>query len=271
MQVSGQQRTYLLARPSVSGPQPTIIFLHGTGADGVTTARKSGLAWTGPRQGFVTVFPNAMNRVWNLFPGNEAESLIAKRRNRDGPIGDDVAFIKALVADLVDRGISDPKRIFLAGVSYGGLMTLRMACTAPEMFAAIGIIYSSMPEPASQNCHPSKPLPLIMINGTADSVLPYGGGRTAAGFSVWSTDRTLAFFRKLDGCSDSVEQSRLPRRRGAYGTDVMTERWSQCSRGPVMLYRIEGGGHGVQGSLKGDFDAYSTIAAFFRDQKAPAQ
>jgi polyhydroxybutyrate depolymerase len=267
MQVSGQTRTFLLARPAASGPQPTIILLHGTGADGATIARRTGLDQTGTRQGFVMVFPSAINRVWNLFPNGEAESTVAERRGGEGGLGDDFGYIKALAADLVQRGISDPKQIYLAGISYGGLMTLRIACTAPEMFAGIGLIYSSMPEADSQNCRPSKPLPMVVINGTADPVLPYQGGPTAAGFSVWSTDRMLAFFRKLDGCSDSVEQSRLPHRSGPDGTSVVVERWNQCTRAPIMLYQIVGGGHGVQGSLEGDFDAYAALASFFLAQK----
>ena len=109
--VSGQIRTYLLARPSASGPQPTIILLHGGGADGAHTATKTGLNQTGPGLGFVIAFPNAMNGVWNLFPDGEAESLLAEQRSHGAPTGDDVAFIMALVADLVGRGISDPKKI----------------------------------------------------------------------------------------------------------------------------------------------------------------
>jgi polyhydroxybutyrate depolymerase len=270
MQVGGAARTYLLELPRATEPRPTLIFLHGSGADGLKTARTSGLDRLGPSLGFVTVFPNAIE-VWNLFPNGEAESSVANRRGGEEALGDDIGFIKALVADLVRRGVSDPHRIFLAGISYGGLMTLKMACTAPEMFVAIGIIYSSMPAAGSETCHPSKPLPFMAINGTADPVLPYAGGPTIAGFTVWATDRTVAFFRNLNGCTDAIQSSKLPHRGGPYGTNVVVQRWSQCAGGPVTLYQIVGGGHGVFGSLKGDIDAYSTLATFFRDQNALIQ
>jgi len=52
-----------------------------------------------------------------------------------------------------------------------------------------------MPDAAGQNCHPSEPLPLVLINGTADKIVPCAGGTTDAGFGVWGTDCTLAFFR----------------------------------------------------------------------------
>ena len=271
IQVGGQQRSYVLALPQASGPQPTLIFLHGTGADGVKAARTSGLDELGPRLGFVTVLPSAVDRVWNLFPNGEAQSLVAERRGGEAALGDDFALIKALVADLVRRGISDPQRMYLAGISYGGFMTLRMACSGTDLFAGIGIIYSSMPDPGSQSCRPAKPLPLIVIDGTADRVVPYAGGPTPAGFSVWGADRTLALFRKFDGCGDAVQQTKLPHLDGPPGTSVVLQRWTQCSAAPVVNYQIIGGGHGVHGDLTGDFNAYGALVTFLRDQKPKSQ
>ena len=63
-----------------------------------------------------------------------------------GGVRDDVGFLKFLVADLVRRGVSDPKRIYLAGFSNGGFMTLRMICTNSGLFAAVGLLASGMPE-----------------------------------------------------------------------------------------------------------------------------
>ena len=110
-----------------------------------------------------------------------------------------------------------------------------------------------MPAPTSEACQPSRPLPFIVINGTADRTMPYGGGRTRAGFSVWSTDRTLDFFRTLNGCNDVEQRSNLPHWRGRDGTNVVVESWTQCARGPVTLYKIVGGGHGILSVLKRRF------------------
>jgi polyhydroxybutyrate depolymerase len=263
--VNGQKRTYVLSRPSGSGPRPTIVMLHGTGMDAVAFAASNHLATIGLRDSFVTVYPETMDdEWWNALPaGYVPESLPFGRRPRLGT-ANDVDFITALVADLVRRGISDPKRIYLSGMSYGGLMALRIACVAPDKFAAVGVIFSSMPDPTGQDCRAPKPLPLVIMNGTADPVMPYEGGPTPAGFSVWSTERTLAFFRKRDGCSDTTEESKLPHRGGQ--THVVLMRWSQCARGPVVLYQIVGGGHRVSGSLNGDFMAFEALWAFFRTE-----
>jgi polyhydroxybutyrate depolymerase len=69
-----------------------------------------------------------------------------------GGAPDDVAFLKALVADFVRRGISHPKQVYLAGTSAGGIMTLRMVCTGDGTFAAIALLAASMPEPTGADC-----------------------------------------------------------------------------------------------------------------------
>src|SRR5438045_1178662 len=56
---------------------------------------------------------------------------------------------------------------------------------------------------AADACHPSRPVPVLMMNGTADPLIPYQGGRGASRFAVedfWSTERTLAFWRRANGC-----------------------------------------------------------------------
>jgi polyhydroxybutyrate depolymerase len=220
----------------------------------------------------VAVYPATLEQqTWNPFPPGAARQQlpIPDETHRFGT-GDDVSFLKAVVADLVQRGIADPKRIYLGGISFGGLMALRMVCVAPELFAAVGVIYSSMPEATGQACEPPKPLPLLVINGTADRVLPYAGGPTRAGFSVWSTDRTLSFFRTLNGCSDSAERFQLPD-TGRSQTRVVLQRWTKCSRSPVVHYQIVGGGHAIRGSLNKGFVAFDALLSFFRTQTLDAR
>jgi len=264
--VAGQQRTYVLSRPSASGPRPTVVMLHGTGTNAADFSQTVRLTEIAQRQGFVVVYPETLSeRWWNAFPAGYIPEARTEGERLHFGTSDDVGFVKALVAHLIEQGISDPRRIYLGGSSFGGLMAMRIACTAPEMFAAVGVIFASMPDATGQDCRPAKPLPLVVMNGTADPVLPYAGGPTVVGFSVWSTDRTLAFFRKLDGCSDQAERSELPHRGGGL-THVVVERWTQCARGPVVLYQIVDGGHRVRGSLNNDFVAFEALWEFFRNQ-----
>ena len=264
LQVAGQQRTYILASPQSSGPLPTLVFLHGKGGS-AAKARWMGFEQLGDREHFVTVLPEGLGGEWNVFPPGF--------RDRTGRYtnGSDSAFIKQLVDDLVHRGIADPNRIYLGGISNGGLMALRMACDAPELFAAIGVFLASMPANTGQDCHPSRPMPLLMMNGTADQIVPYNGGDTAGGLKVWGTERTITFFRKLNGCNQAPKRSETSQSDYGGMPPLVVDRWTGCSGAPIVLYSVVGGGHrapGGPGGGIGGSGAAQTLWDFFRDKSA---
>ena len=127
-------------------------------------------------------------------------------------------------------------------------MTFTMACKAPTLFRGIGTVIAAMPA-GIESCNPP-PTPLVMINGTADPVMPYDGG--SVGFKdsrgeVWSVQRTAELFVHADGCKNHSEQP-LPVRSAMSDTRTTEITWSSCQSGkPVTLYRIDGGGHQVAG------------------------
>ncbi len=259
LSVNGQARTLLLQRPAGQGPHPTIIVLHSGGSGAEQELRSSGLAQLGPQEGFLAVFPEATGGLWNFFPPGKETLQYVQFFKRHGGLPDDVAFLKALVADLVRDGMSDPRRIYLAGRSLGGAMVLRLACVDAGNFAAIGLLISAMPEVVGSDCHPHKPVPVLMINGTDDRVLPFKGERTVQGDILWSTERLVAFFNDLNGCAEPAQQSA---QAGLHTQNVVIEHSTGCAGGPVILYRLVGGGHDVPAALK----ASQTLLDFFRDK-----
>ena len=192
--VNGQTRTYLVERPAAPGPRPTVLLLHEAGGSAAGIARSSGLAPLATQRGFTAVFPQGLaGSRWNFYaPGKETPGFIEMSRQVGG-IPDDVAFVKALIADLVRRGIADSKRIYVACSSNGGFMALRMICVDAGMFAAVGLWISGMPETTAADCRPAKPIPVLMMKGTADKVVPHGGGLVANVLTVWSTERRNSF------------------------------------------------------------------------------
>ncbi len=259
LSVNGQARTFVLQRPAGQGPHPTIIMLHSGGGGAEEELRNSGLAQLGPQDGFLAVFPEAVGGLWNFFPPGKETTQYVDFFQRHGGLPDDVAFLKALVSDLVRDGMSDPRRIYLAGRSLGGAMVLRLACVDAENFAAIGLLISAMPNVTGSDCQPHKPVPVLMINGTDDRVLPFRGERTAQGDILWSTERLVAFFNGLNGCAKSAQQSAPA---GLPMQNVVIEHSTGCVGGPVVLYRIVGGGHDIPAALK----ASQTLLDFFRDK-----
>jgi polyhydroxybutyrate depolymerase len=244
--IGNQTRTVMLVRPTAAGPHPTIIVLHGAAATFEAEARSTQLADQGPGQGYAVAFAQGLGLRWNFFPpGRETPSTVTFFAPHGGP-PDDVRFLKTLVADLIQRGIADPKRIYLVGRSLGGVMALRMACTNADMFAGIALLISAMPDVLGADCAFAKPLPALVINGTADSVLPYRGGISRGGDNLWPTEQMVSFLRKTNGCSGNTERSGLS--LGQQSVEI--ERATDCARGPVDFYRVVGGGHDVPLSLK---------------------
>jgi polyhydroxybutyrate depolymerase len=89
-----------------------------------------------------------------------------------------------------------------------------------------------------------------MINGTADPLVPYGGGEVGLGGGrgeVWGVERTAKFFAARDGCDQPITQA-LANQDQVDGTAVTRIDWRNCRPGTsVTLYRVEGGGHALPG------------------------
>jgi polyhydroxybutyrate depolymerase len=266
--VDGQPRVFVLDRPPGAEPRPTVIMLHGAFSNAAKEANAPGLGQLAPQNGFAAVFPEGRAGRWNhLPPGKEATAFAELAFKDAGGALDDVKFLKLLVADLVRRGVSDPKRIYLVGRSAGGLMTLRMACEDAKLFAGIGLLIAGMSEPEGAVCRPAKPLPVLMLNGTADQVIPYGGG-TVGGmdgtpgrgvFAVWPADRLVEFFRRLNGCTDPALLSVVAVQSRE---QIELERSARCAGAPIDSYRVVGGGHNANPA---GLDVSRALVDFFSD------
>jgi polyhydroxybutyrate depolymerase len=245
MMVDGQQRSYLITQPATpAGPKPTIIMLHGLDDTAQATAQGSGLAALAPQAGFVAVFPSGLAEQWNLFPDGQVPAAFAQQAQHAGvPVGQDVDFIKALVTSLVSSNIADPHRIYLAGFSAGGFMTMRMLCTNPQLFAGIALISSSMAVPTATDCHASA-TPALFIKGTADDHESfYGGPVLDKQFIVWSAVQLTAFMTQVNGCDPlATTTGTYPNTKTKVKIDTQT--WDKCTA-PVTLYTVEGGVHTI--------------------------
>ncbi|UXI04010.1 alpha/beta hydrolase family esterase [Photobacterium sp. TY1-4] len=229
-----------------------VIALHGGGrTDGDELAQRAGFERLAAQDGMIIVYPNGITAQWN--DGREK----AARRSREVMSVDDVGFLSALIEHLVAEYHADPKRIFMMGLSNGGMMTLRMGCEASEKLAAIAPVIANMPANLINRCTPKTSLPVLLMNGTADPLVPWSGGDV--GFltkkmgKVASTDATLEFWLRQNHCD--------PLPSITIFADINTDDHSrvrrlryQCQPSPleVVLYQIEGGGHNFPGSRTPD-------------------
>jgi polyhydroxybutyrate depolymerase len=270
--VGDSEREYIVSRPAGRLPRPTILVLHGSLSNAKMASIGMGFGPLVDREQLVAVYPNAIAGQWN---DGHAPSIAW-----GGKSPDDIAFLRALVTHLVNTGISDPHRIYVTGFSSGGMMAFRLMCEVPQDFAAIAPIAAALPADVERDCK-AKPTPTLMINGTADPLVPFAGRKVSfSGGRLPSNDETVRFVRKVNGCSDKAKLDRLPHGNGADGSNVVIASWTDCSsRAPVVLYRIEGGGHRIPsrgegipfmdivlGTLNHDFEATEAIWSFFKDR-----
>ncbi len=118
-----------------------------------------------------------------------------------------------------------------------------------NQIAAIASVSSTMAKSLESRCRPQRPIPILMINGTEDRLVPWVGGEmtVGAGGEILSVPETVAFWRKNNGCSARPKEEQLPDTEHD-GTKVVSYQYSGCHQNAtVMLYRIEGGGHGWPG------------------------
>jgi polyhydroxybutyrate depolymerase len=253
--VGGLRRTYrVVPSPMPSpmpsgGPAPLLIALHGGGGTGLGMARMTGFAGRGPRAGVAVAFPDGWNRAWN--DGRDAPAL----RRREAV--DDVAFLRALVDRLASDGVADPARVAAVGISNGAFLSEHLARHALLPLAAVGLVAGSATAVSRQAVpRPARPAAVTLFMGTADPIVPYAGGpiaglgrrlaaRAAAGASgrgvAVSVERVATDWVEANGLAPEPATERLP--VGAGDLPVTRFTWSAAGRPPVVLYRVDGGGH----------------------------
>jgi polyhydroxybutyrate depolymerase len=152
---------------------------------------------------------------------------------------------------LAAGGLGDRSRIYVVGGSNGGMMAHRLACEMAGRIAAMTVMVASMPVPLAPRCRPGRPMPMLMMNGTEDPLMPFAGGVVARaeenGRVVPAMD-TVAFWRTHNACPEDATRSEVPDRDPADGmrTDVLS--WSPCRDGTeVVFHRMNGAGHGLPG------------------------
>lgn len=229
----GPRRAILL--PAPRQPAPTVVVLHGAINSAGWAVRRFGFAEAADAHGFAAVFPQSRGLQWNDGRGGVGASA------------DDVGFLRRLAGELIANGVAEPERVYIAGVSNGGMMTLRMVCEAAELFAGAATVVASMPAATGVTCRPGRPVPVIMFNGTADPLVPYNGGGIGPlnmGSLVWGVERTAAYLAGANRCGST------PHAADATFDDTSVTRivWSHCARGAdVTLYSVNGGNHQVLG------------------------
>lgn len=202
VKVDSLDRSYLLHIPSTydgSKAVPLVVDFHMGGDSGSTELSGSLYPAVTDPEGVVMAFPDGKKGPggtgWNIGPCCVAADI------------DDVAFAKALVAQAQTTACIDPKRVYAVGVGTGGGMAYYLACRAADVFAAVAPAAWDLLAENAGDCKPSRPITVISFRGSADVVVPYAGGFSAAipGMSITFLGAKATFekWAALDRCTGS--------------------------------------------------------------------
>lgn len=231
-------------------------------------------------EGFIAVYPEGIHTSWNAGtccgPSNGAGG--------ETPI-DDVGFVRALVGAVDHDACIDRRRIYATGFSNGGFLSHRLACEADDLFAAVAPV-SSVNGIAAEACHPERPVPVFAMNGTADKLVPYGGGvpdqndpvlagivdKVVTGGGFAPVDRSFQEWAERDGCNDAPVASFM---QG--GATCMTHRACDDSV-EVTQCTLTGAGHCwfgepmcILGANSADMSATNATWAFLKRFTHPGE
>ena len=241
---------------------PIVFNFHGFGSNANQQIQYGDFRPLADRDNFLVVAPNGqgtgVGRHWNVT-----------RRPAEA---DDVAFTLGILDSLESTFCVDAKRVFAAGMSAGGAMSLQLACRASDRFAAFGpvaVVYYT------QLCDGARSVPIAAFMGTADPIVPFEGGKVncCGGSTVPAAPASMAGWAAHDKCAAQPDEHKL-------SPMVLLRQWPGCAPdGEVRFYIIEGGGHtwpgaaaarGLLGVTTTEINASDTLWAFFQAHPLPA-
>lgn len=241
MKYDGVERTYILHVPPAYNerhPVPLVISLHGGGGNAENQRRVSDFNRIADEKGFLVVYPNGTGQRQDSLLTWNGGTCCGYAMTNDV---DDVGFIRALIDELANTYAIDPQRIYVTGISNGGIMAYRLACEASDVIAAIAPVAGTL---NYEPCQPTQPVAVLHIHGTDDTRLPYNGGMgpdSRIGVDFASVQESVEFWTVFNTCDPQPQTTSF--------ADIQHQVWSGCRDSTaVELYTIIGGKHAWPGS-----------------------
>jgi len=227
---------YYVAMPEgVSGPVPSITFIHGFGGSGPGVFRNTGMVNAYLERGYAVIAPEGLvppgrnGGSWSFHPLRE-------------PRRDEIAFLSEVRDDSVARLGLDPDRMILSGFSIGGSMTAYYACSEPDGFTAYAPTGGNFwrPHPELDSC--AGPVRMLHTHGWTDGTVPLEG-RSVGGGILTQGDvfYAMQIWRQTNGCTQHKADRFVT--KGPF----MRRSWERCREGSALELAIFPGGHIVHG------------------------
>jgi polyhydroxybutyrate depolymerase len=196
----GSHRYFLYVPDGLGRDAPLLLSFHGRGVPPLDHANATGWMDLADDERFIVGFPDGEGD-WSLEKNS-----------------DEVAFARAVVADVADAYCVDPDRVFADGHSMGGYFAQRLACDAADVFAAVTSFAGGSPDDQDR-CVLSRPISVALFHGEDDAIIPIRAG----------TQSRNGWVERL-GCDPTPIDD--PAEDGA------SQRYSRCDGGVEVLWRV---------------------------------
>lgn len=235
--INGAARTYLLHVPSnfQKNSSALVVVLHGSGGNGLGIEIGTGFSSLADRAGFAVVYPDG------LFESNGGQTNWAYFFN---DFTDDVGFFRQLINSVQSSVQPDPKKVYVTGLSSGGLMSHRLGVQLSDLVAAIGVVEGALFINASGGASPVPPAlaptSVLIIHGDQDTTIPCCGTP-----STTSQDQTLGYWTgtSADNCLNSDTKAPLCDSAGNMTSVIEKDATNCLGNTEVKFYRLMGGIH----------------------------
>ena len=195
------------------GTYPMLVLLHASGESPFVMAKTSRIGQLAAREGLLVALPPARDRRWRaMVPPGDPITPSA-----------DVDFVVGLIDRLAEDLPIDRDRVYVAGFSIGAVMSERLACQHADLVAAVALDAGA---PWSDECSPSRPVPILVMHGIADGT-----------FRIGLAGEVVTRWRAADGCTGEPVVTQL--------SDIATSEVNDdCAGGATVQYvRYAGAGH----------------------------
>lgn len=255
--VNGDDRREVIVHvpPAYDGEAklPLLIVLHGGAGSAEHIQHLTELDADADEFGFVVAYPNGSGRLaGSLLTWNGGHCCGYALENEV----DDVGLLRVLIDAMLGHYAIDPQRVYITGISNGGILAYRAGAELADKVAAIAPIAATLggqvntDSPAVYPDTPSAPVAVIAFHGKLDQHILYDGGLSPLaiqdGRIDLSVDSSVSFWVKANGCSPQ------PAEETQAEGNVIIETYSGCaSDADVVLVTIVDGGHAWPGAQRG--------------------
>jgi polyhydroxybutyrate depolymerase len=277
LNIDSRDRRFLIHDYSHGARAPLVILLHGGGGNPENAVNMTGFDAVAAREGLIAVYPGGTGGLpgGKILTWNATHCCAYAMRNKV----DDVAFISAIIDRLVASGRADPARVYVTGMSNGGMMSHRLGRELSMKITAIAPVVGAV---FGDELPPQGAMPAFIIVGAEDRAVPAAGGQLGLQSDVLrggpaAEDRPVSparaqadYWVSANGCRASKTSQDAASRQTL---------WTGCRSGAdVVFVEVANNGHAWPGGRPGRvganepsqaYSASEAMWAFFKRQAKP--